>query len=244
MKLSKLLLISLFSAFTTISAVPSQATEERIASVSVNGTGTMRVAPDMAIITAGVVKEAATAREALDANNAAMQTVLAEMKQFGIAEKDLQTSGFNIQPRYFYPKRKTNGEQPAPKITGYLVSNNLTIRILKLELTGEVLDRVVTLGVNTGGNIRFTNSDTGPILKQARIAAVKDAIDKAQTLVTAAGKELGDIIQISENSASPRPIALAQARSMSVQEDSGSVPIAAGENAYTVRVQISWEISQ
>lgn len=220
------------------------ASESSTPTVSVTGIGSMSVPPDMAMITAGVVKEAKTAREALDANNAAMQAVLDEMKRVGIADKDLQTSGFSIQPRYTYPKRKANGEQPAPLITGYVVSNSLTIRILDLDATGEILDKVVSLGINQGGNIRFGNVDTAEILKQARTAAVKDAIEKAETLVSAAGTTLGDILSISENTSSPRPIALAQARSLAVQEDAGSVPIAAGENSYTVRVQLSWEIDQ
>ncbi len=244
MNFKKIISISLFAWLSAVVISPAWATENTPASVSVMGVGTVSVAPDMAIITAGVVKEAKTAREALDANNAAMRSVLEAMKNEGIAEKDLQTSGFSIQPRYTYPKRKANGEQPAPLITAYVVSNTLTIRVVDLEKTGPILDRVVSLGVNQGGNIQFSNADKTAILKQARTAAVEDAIQKAETLVTAAGKTLGPILSISENNASPRPIAIAQARTLSVQEDAGSVPIATGENSYVVRVQMSWEIEQ
>jgi uncharacterized protein YggE len=165
------------------------------------------------------------------------------MEDNGIEKKDLQTSGFNIQPRYFYPKRKSDGQQPPPQITGYLVSNNLTIRIRDIEKAGSILDLSVTLGINTGGNIQFTNSDTSAVLKEARTKAVKAAIEKAQTLAEAANVKLGAILNISENTNRPRPVAIAQARSLSVQEDA-SVPIASGENSYQVIVQMSWEISQ
>lgn len=198
----------------------------------------------MAVVSVGVLREAETAREALNLNNQAMGAVLAAMKDTGIEERDLQTSGFSIQPRYFYPKRKSNGEQPAPKITGYVVNNNLTIRIRVLEETGLILDRVVTLGVNTGGNIQFTNSDTDSLLKKARADAVRNALEKAQTLTSAAGVGLGKISSINESSRAPRPIGVAQARSLAVQEDAGNVPIASGENEYRVTVQISWEIDQ
>ena len=233
---------------TAILAVtfPSQtlATEDHRNTISVTGTGEISVAPDMALVSVGVVREAETARAALDANNKAMASVLAAMKNEGIEEKDLQTSNFNIQPRYFYPKRKANGEQPAPKITGYIVSNNLDIRIRDLAKTGEILDSVVTLGVNSGGNIRFMNANTKDILKKARTAAVKDAVEKAETLADAAAVRLGNILNISENAIRPAPVPLAQARTLAVQEDAGAVPIAGGENSYRVNVQISWEIDQ
>ncbi len=218
--------------------------EEKPGTISVSGTGTANVAPDLAIISLGVVREAKTAREALDANNKAMTAVLSAMKDKGIAEKDLQTSNFNIQPRYHYPKRKSNGEQPAPKIVGYIVSNNLAARVRDLSKTGEILDLVVTLGVNSGGNIQFTNDNKDAILKLARIAAVQDALDKAETLTSTAGVGLGRIINISENFNQPRPVQFAKAaRSLAVQEDA-AVPIASGENSYRVNVQISWEIAQ
>ena len=212
--------------------------------ISVTGTGSESVAPDMALVSVGVVREAKTARAALDENNQAMASILAVMEKEGIADKDLQTSGFSIQPRYFYPKRKSNGEQPAPEITGYIVSNNLDIRIRDLSKTGEILDLVITLGVNSGGNIRFLNEDTATILKKARISAVKDAIEKARTLAQAAEIELGDILNISENANQPGPVPLARARTFAVQEDAASVPVAGGENNYNVNVQISWEIKQ
>ena len=235
-----------FLTFLTLLIFTTQKTiadEKPGSKISLSGTGSVSVAPDMAIISFGVIKEAKNARAALDANNKAMVSILKAMEENGIEKKDLQTSGFNIQPRYFYPKRKTNGEQPSPEIRGYIVSNNITIRIRDIEKAGSILDLSVTLGINSGGNIQFTNSDTSNILKEARMKAVKDAIEKAQTLADAANVKLGAILSISENSNRPRPIAIAQARSLSVQEDA-SVPIASGENSYQVTVQMSWEISQ
>ncbi len=213
--LTKFLIVT--AALLTAAAVPGHAESQRVNTISVSGTGTAKVAPDMAIVSVGVLRETKTARAVLDDNNKAMARVLSAMKKQGIAEKDLQTSGFSIQPRYFYPKRKANGEQPAPEITGYVVSNNLDIRVRDLGITGEILDLVVTLGVNSGGNIRFLNDDTTSILEKARIAAVKNAIAKANTLADAAGIALGDILEISENASRPRPVPVAQARSFAVQ---------------------------
>ena len=236
-------LLTSFILITAFSTEKGFADDNEPSTISLNGTGSVSIAPDMAVISFGVIKEAETAREALDANNKAMGAILNAMEEKGIEKKDLQTSGFNIQPRYFYPKRKSNGEQPAPKITGYMVSNNLTVRIRNIENAGEILDLSVTLGINSGGNIQFTNSDTITILKEARTKAVKDAIEKAQTLADAADVKLGAILNISENSSRPRPVPIARANTLSVQEHA-AVPIASGENKYQVTVQMSWEISQ
>ncbi|MEM7289513.1 MAG: SIMPL domain-containing protein [Pseudomonadota bacterium] len=224
--------------------VASRAAEEKTATISVSGTGTVSVAPDMAIISVGVMRQAKTARQAVNENNSAMAAVIGAMKAEKIEDRDLQTSGFSIQPRYFYPKRKSNGEQEPPRITGYIVNNNLTIRVRDLDQAGTILDKVITLGVNTGGNIRFTNADTNEIMKQARQNAVQDAIEKAQTLTGAAGVALGKITAINEHSNAPRPINIGAARSLAVREDASAVPIASGENEYRVMVNISWELDQ
>ncbi len=232
-------------AIASLTGFPALAGEKPVPAISVSGNGTVDVAPDMAIVSLGVLREAKTARAALDANNKAMSAVLAAMEEQGIEKKDLQTSNFNIQPRYVYPKASSNGVHKPPKIVGYVVSNNLDIRIRDLDKTGGILDLVVTLGVNSGGNIRFTNQNTTQILEKARVSAVRNAMSKAKTLVKTAGAKLGNLITISENFRQPHPVPMAQARSFAVKEAAAdSVPIAGGENSYQVTVNISWEILQ
>ncbi|PCJ91335.1 MAG: hypothetical protein COA46_07725 [Porticoccaceae bacterium] len=234
----------LFSTLMLVSSLAISDHHERIATIHVTGEGEVAIAPDMAAISVGVVREGKTARAALTANNNAMVKVLEAMKAEGIANKDLQTSGFNISPRYFYPPREKNHQQKPPKIVGYTVSNNLAVRIRDLEKVGGILDRVVTLGVNSGGNIRFMNDNSKQVLKQARKAAMADAIDKAETLADAAGVDLGRILEISENSRSPRPMPMARAKFRTEAMMADAVPVAGGENTYHVTVNVNWEISQ
>jgi uncharacterized protein YggE len=226
-------------------ALSSHDHDQRIATIRVVGNGEVSIAPDIAMLNLGVVREGKTARGALTANNSAMAKVLDSLKSQDIADKDLQTSGFNISPRYYYPPKKDNQEQKPPKIVGYQVTNNLSVRIRDLTKVGEILDLVVTLGVNTGGNIQFTNDDPKQALKQAREAAMLDAIDKAKTLTDTAGVDLGRILDISENSRTPRPIPMARAkfRAEAMVADA-SVPVAGGENTYHVTVNVNWEIDQ
>ncbi|MEM9574468.1 MAG: SIMPL domain-containing protein, partial [Pseudomonadota bacterium] len=232
-----------FSSALLILVSAAKALPKEVPTVSVSGTGIIKVAPDMAVLTLGVIREAKTARDAVTANNTAMGEILAGLKAEGIADKDLQTSGFSISPRYVYPKRDSKGVQPTPKIVGYVVNNALGVRIRDLESVGEILDRTINWGVNTGGNIRFTNADTESLLRDARALAVKDAVSRATTLVEAAGYTLGSILSIREGAAGPGPVPVVRARAMSVQEDAGSVPLAAGENEYRITVSINWEIA-
>ena len=100
------------------------------------------VAPDMALLSLSVMREAMTAREALDANNKAMAEVIAAMKASGIADRDLQTAGVQISPRYDYVN-KPDGTQEA-KLAAYQVTNTLSVRVRDLAKTGEILDKSVS----------------------------------------------------------------------------------------------------
>ncbi len=191
--------------------------------ISVMGEGEASVAPDMAVVTLSVLREAGTAREALNANSAAMKEVLDALKAAGIAERDIQTSRLDIQPRYSQPSRDKPQE---PKIVGYAVSNEVTVRIRKLAEAGAIIDKVVGLGVNQGGGISFVKEDLKATMTEARKRAVADALDKARTLAEAAGVKLGPILSIEENAAPPRPIAYAAPMRKAAADM--SLPLASG----------------
>ncbi|MFK7903099.1 MAG: SIMPL domain-containing protein [Nitratireductor sp.] len=217
---------------------------EQPATIQVSGTAKANVAPDMAIMRLGVLREAKTARAALNANNKAMAEVLASMKDAGIEERDLQTSNFYIQPRYVHHRPKKGEAQKPPRIVGYTVSNDLTVRVRDLTKVGEVLDKSVTLGVNNGGNIQFATDDPSAAIDKARENAMKNALKKAEILTSAANVELGDVITINENHSRPRPVQMARGKFMAEASMADQVPIAAGENSYSVTVNVQWQIKQ
>jgi len=214
-----------------------------LARILVTGQGNVDVAPDMAVLTLTVTREAETARAALDANSAAMNDVLAAMKAEGIETRDLQTTGFSIQPRYSYPSPKSSAERAPPSIVGYTVYNSLTVRIRDIGAVGAILDTSVTLGVNEGGNIMLTNEDPSAAITQARINAMQDAMAKAKTLAEAAGVKPGKLLEISEQSYNPRPMLMAGAE-MGMARSADAVPVATGENTYRVTVNVSYAIDQ
>lgn len=228
---------------TAMALPPAVAQEVKPGTIAVSATGTANAEPDLATLSVSVQREAETARAALDANNEAMAFVLSSFREAGIEDRDLQTSGFNIQPRYFYPKPSKDGQQEPPRIVGYTVRNGLTVRVRDLTRLGDILDRSVTMGVNTGGNIAFGSSNPQPFIKAARANAMKQAIAKATTLTDTAGVQLGRILEISETSGrrpSPRPMA----RMTAASDEAATVPIAAGENSYNVSITVRWELQQ
>ncbi len=231
-------LLPLALAASLAAPIPAALAESQTPRILVTGEGESSVAPDMALISLTVMREAKTAREALDAANAAMAAVIAAMKSSGIADRDLQTGGLQIAPRYNYTN-KPDGSQEA-ELVAYQVSNTLSLRVRDLEKTGEVIDKAVSLGVNQGGNISFVNEDTSKALTEARKRAVADAVQKAKTLSEAAGVQLGRILDISDQAynAAPLPIT-AKAFDRAVAE---AVPIEAGENAYRVQVTMTFEL--
>lgn len=232
--------ISVFALGTSSSNAQHKEPSPRI---SVSATGTSSIAPDMAIINLSVLRQAKTAREALNANTEAMAQVLKAMKEAGVEDRDLQTSNFNIAPQYKYSKRAKNGEQLPPEIVGYNVNNSLTVRIRNLEELGTILDKSVSLGVNNGGNVQFTNSNSDTPVEDARKNAMQRAIAKAKTLTSEAGVALGKIVLISEQNRG-RPRANTFARAARMEAASDAVPVAAGENSYSVTVSVTWELQQ
>lgn len=210
--------------------------------LSLSALGQVKAAPDMAIIRLGVIREAATAGEAVQANNAAMGQVIRTVLAANVAKKDVQTSGFSVSPRYVYPPKRKNGAQLPPRIVGYSVSNNIAVIVRDLTAVGSILDAVVSAGSNRISGISFSISNPEPLRNEARRRATATAIAKAKLYAKAAGFQLGDIISLREQGGlrPPRPV---YARAAEVRSFKASpVPVARGEQSITSRVSIVWEI--
>src|SRR5690606_21021673 len=126
----------------------------------------------------------------------------------------------------------------------YQVTNTLTVRVREIARVGEIVDRAVTLGVNQGGSIAFTNDDPAAARTEARRRAVDDAIARARTLAEAAGVGLGPIIEMSEQSYPQPPMPMVDSRAYRMEAQSDAVPVEAGENVYRVQVNATFELKQ
>jgi hypothetical protein len=229
--LAILILVAPAAAFAASSLTDDRDT------ISVSGQGTASARPDMAVLTAGVVTQGATAREALDGNSKATADVVTLFKAEGIEAKDIQTSNFSLQPVYVYPQ---NGEQTPPKLTGYTVSNSVTVRVRDLGKLGVVMDKAVTAGANAVNGVAFTVSKQSELLDEARKQAVADARRKAELYAAAAGVKLGSVTHIDERTAAESPMPQAMFRRDAAA--AAPVPVEAGESELRVEVSMTFAI--
>ena len=203
--------------------------------ISLSGQGEVRRAPDIAFVTTGVLSQGVTAAEALAANTSAMNALFAALKDAGIADKDVQTSNFMVQPRYNFVENKP------PELVGYDVSNNVTITVRKIGDLGALLDKVVQAGSNQINGIGFDVSEPSASLDAARKLATEDATRKAKIYAEAMGVSLGSVMSISEGVNFQPPMPLARGKLM-MDAAAAPVPVAAGEQRLSVDVNITWEI--
>jgi uncharacterized protein len=215
-------------------ALPANAGTPSPGLLTVSGQGEVKAAPNQAVLSAGVVSDAKTAAAALAANTRAMNAVFATLRNAAIADKDLQTSNFSVQPQYAPTNSSASSQQ---RIIGYQVSNDVSVTVEDLGRLGATLDALVASGANSIGEVSFAIKDPRPLLAQARADAVADATAKARVLAKAAGVTLGPITSIAEGgSEQPRPM-MAMARLVAAP-----APIAAGEQSVSAEVTITWEI--
>jgi uncharacterized protein YggE len=213
-------------------AEPAQSPSD--ARVVVIGEGSVSVAPDHAQIESGVTTRAKTVKEATDGNSKSMAAITSALLESGVAEKDVQTSRFSVQPIYAPQEPRTE-----PKLVGYSVTNHVRAKIRQIGKVGEILDRLVTAGATDVANIAFLVADPSKALDQAREAAIADARRKAEVYAQASGLRLGRVIWITEDPGFTPPMPMRFQRAA----DAMPVPIATGEDTLRVRVTVGFDIA-
>ncbi|MCK1718406.1 SIMPL domain-containing protein [Bradyrhizobium sp. 141] len=232
MKKPAVLVTSLATVFATLLATPALA-DDFPSAISVSGEANVSVAPDLALIDAGVANDAKTAKEASDANNAAMGKVLLALKGAGLAEKDYQTSRLSLQPQY--GQNKSTGASP---VVGFRASNRVTVKIRDVTKVAGIIDTLVSAGANDIGNISFEVTQASKLLDDAREQAVTDARRKAEVYARATGVTLGAPLSVTEGGG---PVPLFKSR-MAPMAAAPQAAVAPGEETLSVTVNVSWAI--
>jgi uncharacterized protein len=205
--------------------------------IVLNGKGSVDRAPDIAMITVGVSVEAETASTAMSQQTAKMNGVFNAVKAAGIADRDMQTSNLSLNPVYDYPNNQR------PRLTGYNASNQITIRVRDLKNLGKTLDAVVKGGGNTINGVSFSIDKPESYQNEARVAAIKDAVAKAELYASAVGYKVKRIVTVSEIDYMPRPVPM-MARMQVNQDAAESTPVAAGEVSLEQQVSVTFELAR
>jgi uncharacterized protein len=214
----------------------SLASAESPATISVSGEGRVATSPDMAMISLGVTTFGDTAAAAMAKNSEEQAKVMANLTAAGIEAKDIQTTGLMLNPNWSY-----DSSGGAGTINGYTAMNMVNVRVRALDGLGGVLDAAIKDGANTLNGLTFGVADPQPVNDEARKRAVADAQRKAALLAEAAGVKLGAVIAISEQTgyADPSPMFRAEASAAP-----SGVPVAGGEVAMTVMVNVTWALAE
>jgi hypothetical protein len=188
----------------------------------------------MATVNAGVTASGPTVKAAQDQLNSAINRVSEAVKKQGIDAKDIQTSGYSINPNYDY--RAGTGT-----ITGYNAASNLTVKVKNIDKVNVVIDAATTAGANMLGGVSFDVADKAKAENQARSLAVAEAKAKAENAAKIAGFTLGRMVNYSEDfGGQPRPVPM-----MEKAVGLGGAPttqVEPGTNEISVTVTLSYEI--
>jgi len=206
----------------------------------VNGTGEVQADPDIFNLSLGIVSQEDTLSAAQAAAAAAMEKVLATLKDNGVADKDVQTSRFNVRQ-----VTQWNRETEKNEVTGFEVSNMVNVKVREIDDAGTIIDAVVAAGgdltrINSMG---FSIEDDSAYRDQARELAGADARTKAEQLAKISGVKLGQATYVTENSYSPPVIYRDYAEAIAAPPMAGAkTSIVPGELTVTVMVQIAYAI--
>lgn len=211
--------------------------------LSVNAEARSFRKPDLAVFSAGVTSQGKTAAEALAANSADMNRVLAALKKAGIADRDIQTNNLSLNPLYAPQVVRPDGriENPEPRIIGYQVNNQVSVKQRKLADFGKVLDTLVSVGANQVNGPSFELDDSDAAMDEARAAAMAKARQRAELYAKAAGLKVKRIVSISESGGYSPPMPVMYAKAMA---EAAPTPIAAGEVGLTATVAVQFELEQ
>ena len=225
----------------TASLVPAIAQGSTLLTVSADGRSTRT--PDLAVFSAGVTTQGATAGEAMSANAAAMNKVFAALRKAGIADKDVQTSNINLNPVYGQPVIGPNGQvTQEPRIIGYQANNSVSVKQRNLKAMGGVLDALVAAGANNVNGPSFQVDDVDAAQDEARVAAMTKARARANLYAKAAGLRVVRVISISEGGGyAPPPMPVMYAKA--AMADAAPTPIAVGEVESQINVTVQFELA-
>jgi uncharacterized protein YggE len=218
-----------------------------INSISVAGKGEVIVKPDIAMISFSVTEQNMDVSKAQDTVNKKMADIISTLKTQGIEDKDIKTTGYNITPKYNYPKVSSMYYYPQENgvLVGYEVSQSVEVKMRDLTKAGATVSKLGDLKVTNMSGLSFLVDKQDEIQKDARDLAIKQAREEAKVLAKSLGVNLGDVVGFSENGNYPiypmyEKSVMNQAVGMGGATADAVLP--AGETKITSNVNIVYEI--
>jgi hypothetical protein len=209
------------------------AVENNMSKLIVQGEGKASAAPDKATVVLGVETRDASAAIAAVENARLMNETIVALLAAGIAEREIQTSGYSLGTEPQDAPVMAGEKQKAPV---FVASNTVTVDLNNTTDVGRVLDTAVAAGSNSIQEVAFDLKDPQPQKDLALTMAIEDARRKAEIAAKAAGVKLGRVLEISEG------YGYVAAASRSAAFDV-TTPIQPGRMEITASVTMTYEIS-
>lgn len=207
----------------------------------VNGEGKTTGTPDIVILTLGVQSQDKTVAKAQKAAIGAMNSVMQVLKGSGIADKDIQTTQYNIRQM-----TRWDDDQDTYIVIGYQVSNIVTVKIRDMNKAGKIIDEAAEASgdlIRVNG-ISFMVEDPTPLLKIARDKAIRNASEKAKQISQTSGVKLGKVIFISEGTSSIPTVQNAYFKYSDAREVAAApTPISQGELEFQINIQMVYQLN-
>ena len=217
---------------STTTATTTQGAAGPQAGITVTGTARVAGTPDTLRLDLSITTKADSIAKALADANARTTKVHAALTRNGVAAKDLQTSNFTISPDYSFPS------DGVPRLNGYTVTESVTAAIRDLRKASNAINAATTAGGNAVqvGGLSLDLEETSKLAAAARDQAVTDARTKAEQYAKAAGRDLGQLVTISESVSAPPPVDFSRAAADSA--GTKAIPIAPGTEFVGVTVTV------
>ena len=206
--------------------------------ISVSGTASISLAPDIATIVLGVESIDETVADARSAAASAMAGIVNVLTEAGVADEDIQTQRLSIQPQYDYSSEKR-------ELIGFTVVNIVNVTVRDIDSVGSIIDKSVEAGgdLTRIQSIYFSVDDTEPYEDQLIADAVQDATDKASNLADLTGVTLGKPLAINYGGGVPYPVLDRSFGLAMVEESAGfDTSVSPGEVETSVTVNIVFSI--
>jgi len=200
--------------------------------MTVQGTGSVLVDPDIALITVGVMTSDADAATAQDQNDAVMAEVITAIQEAGVEEKDIETTQYSAYPRYNY-------DTSYNEVIGFEVTHMVRVTIRDIDAVGQVLKAANRAGANQSYDISFDVEDRDSAYQEALTKAIENAKAKAQAMAGPSGITLGNPASISEGGTAG---VYGDSRAYAEEYGAGGVPAQSGRLEVGASVTIVYDI--
>jgi hypothetical protein len=204
--------------------------------LTVQGTGQASQAPDVLTAQFNFSSTAGSSAAALSEDNAKVNVALQALEKDGVQQRDVQTTGLSLQPQYAYPKG-------VPTLTGYSATNSVTAILRDMKSAGTAIDDVVTASGNAAqiNGLQFSFSDPAKVEDEARTKAVHQAVAHAGAMAAAAGRRLGRVCSLADNTQPPVPVDHSYS-GLSNDAAQGAVPLQPGTQQQSDQVTMVYAL--